>query len=994
MKRHGTQFWAANQRVEGGSCFRPLNRLGMGLVGWGVWLLAFVTVFSGICVVEAAGALAGVRSFFVDYADRPDPATLRAHEVVVVHPEADVDVEALRSAGCKVYAYLSVVEIAAGASYRSETVGFSVVGVNPVWKSALMDIGDAKWRGFVLDRLAGAAAAKGFDGFFLDTADSVELLAREIPARATGFREGLVTLVKDLKARHPGKGILMNRGLSVWESLKGDVDGVLVESMFQTGEVGGERYRSVPEAESLALQAECRRVQSAGIQVFVLDYVDPRRPELAYETAARIEALGFRAMVGTPELNGAALAPLRAVARRVLVLFGRTEAQVETSVIWPAESNAALESQIILEWMGYELDYVNPSREELPELTPGRYAAILLDRQLAVPPDHEQALGDWLVAQRLKGNRLILLGGIPLESEGPRRKLMNALGMRGEAKPRGSTGALRLLGPAPGMNFEAEVMPVGSRFMDLQAPEGATQWLTVVEPPPGAGGAEVRFEAVFTTPWGGAAMDPYLIFRRPDFTDHWLLDPFRFFGECLGLDPKGVGPVPDSTTRDGLRIFFTHIDGDGFRHLSSVEAGRRSPEIVMERVLMKYPFPVTVSVIEAEMRGWVKDQPAGEAEQLQAIARRIFALPQVEVASHTYSHPFYWIPNDRTSRRYAETSLQLVAGHETVGTDLVREIDGSVDYIQQNLVSSGKRVEALLWSGNCRPPPEALKRVRVRGLVNLNGGMNQISKRYPTLTAAGPRGMPWGQEYQVYAVNDNENVYQQREGIGSGKGGAFLGGFVHVTDAFERTGSPRRLKPVNVYYHFYSGDSPVALSALTRALDWATNRPLHAMTAAGYARVAADARGMQVFRKRDGSWRISGFGDCRTLRMPSEVGGAVPNLASSRGVTGWHDEGGQRYLHLDGRPVVDLVIGRVEGAHLRLDRSSAEVVWRELKPDHMRLAVQDLRPVRLVIGGAKDGTTVKVRINGELTERQAGADGTMEIVTPPRAEVDVGVGVP
>ena len=38
---------------------------------------------------------------------------------------------------------------------------------------------------------------------------------------------------------------------------------------------------------------------------------------------------------------------------------------------------------------------------------------------------------------------------------------------------------------------------------------------------------------------------------------------------------------------------------------------------------------------------------------------RIFALPQVEAASHTYSHPFYWIEGDRTEAFYDEQGRAL-----------------------------------------------------------------------------------------------------------------------------------------------------------------------------------------------------------------------------------------------------------------------------------------------------------------------------------------------
>ncbi|MGC6595324.1 hypothetical protein ACP0GC_25365, partial [Escherichia coli] len=54
----------------------------------------------------------------------------------------------------------------------------------------------------------------------------------------------------------------------------------------------------------------------------------------------------------------------------------------------------------------------------------------------------------------------------------------------------------------------------------------------------------------------------------------------------------------------------------------------------------RYRFPVTVSVVEGEL------SPQGVYPQLSAqttaLARKMFTLPYVEPASHSFSHPFNW----------------------------------------------------------------------------------------------------------------------------------------------------------------------------------------------------------------------------------------------------------------------------------------------------------------------------------------------------------------
>ena len=89
--------------------------------------------------------------------------------------------------------------------------------------------------------------------------------------------------------------------------------------------------------------------------------------------------------------------------------------------------------------------------------------------------------------------------------------------------------------------------------------------------------------------------------------------------------------------------------------------------------------------------------------------------------------------------------------------------------------------------------------------MNLNGGDTTISRHNPSLTCVAPRSLCWGGQLQIYAANQNEEVYTN-----DWKGPVF-GAFSLVTDTFERTGAPRRLKPVNIYFHFFSGDRPDAL---------------------------------------------------------------------------------------------------------------------------------------------------------------------------------------
>lgn len=917
-------------------------------------------------------------SFYVNYSARVPTAPLVAHALAIVHPDATVDLAAAHRAGNTVLAYLSVGEVAADAPYRAEVVSrrLPFAGRNPTWNSDLIDLTDERWIDYFVTQLAPAAISRGFDGLFLDTLDAIDLIPATA-ARTAALRTGLVTLIRRLHTAFPGKRILVNRGFPVFSAIRDSIDGVLAESLFETHDFATTSSRAVAPGETAALLIELQRIAAAGRQVYVLDYTDPADATRATSAANRIRALGFHAFVSTPTLDGAMLAPLRPVPRRICSFYGNLTTVQEDQVKWPAESFTAQRLQAPLEWLGYEVDYFKiTAATDLPALS-ADYRAVVVPRFWEIPVALEPTVVDWLVAQRAAGRKILIFGDVPFRDPDQRQRFFNAFGLGGTGAVTAPpfTPAITAKDPAV-LDYEAPVAPLLVAHHDLRAPADARHLLTVqarlTQGPP------VVFDAVFTCDWGGIACDPYLLFRRADFRDFWHIDPFAFLTLALGEHP---GPVPDTTTRDGLRLFLNHIDGDGFANYSRVEPGQRSAEIIRDRILKKYPLPVTVSVIEAEIRGLIRTQRDQDAPALEAVARDIFALPQVEAASHTYSHPFYWIEGDRTEAFYDEQKLDLKIPYPQL--DLAREIEGSVNYINRRLAPAGRPVRVFLWSGNCRPPPAALALTRRLGLENLNGGDTIITARNRTLTAVAPRTMPWADELQVYAPNQNENVYTNNWR------GPLFGTFTHVLDTYALTETPRRLKPVNLYYHFYSGDYLASLRALETIYDWVIAQPLHALPASTYARLARDARATAVFSAGADRWVIVNRGDSRTLRLPAALAARL-DLAHSRGLTGWKIEGDQAYLHTDGSSSVTLALapaGATAPAHSRLESSSAEITFRTLAPTATAFTVSDLRPVNTVFAGLRPSASVRATINGQPQTLRATAGGTLALTLPAQAEV-------
>ena len=992
-----------------------------------------VRLFVGVILACWLGfSSLGLRAatFCINYSATPEVAALRDFDFSILSPEARVDVAALQRSGHRSYAYLSVVEVAKDAPYRAElaTRHVALLGKNEVWLGDLADVSLPAWADFVVNTLAVRAAQKGFTGFFLDTADSLELLEKQFPQRGTAFRDGMVTLIKLLKAKFPQHPIILNRGFPLLARLTGVVDGVLAESLFRKFDFKEKRYVAVDAAGSQWLLNILRTISQAGLPVYVVDYVDAQETTLAEDAARRISGVGFTPFISTVELDGRLLAPrprsrntpapavapkpvpqlppalpsvssgtpvaraplepggnssplqMGEIPRFVLTLFGNREADVEDLVRWPIDSGVAQVAQMPLEWLGYEVDYLNVNERELPAAFDSRYAAVILDRYLDLPRAKEAMVADWLIAQKERGCKIIFFGAMPFNDSAVLERLLKAFGCGGTGRSvKGVTG-LRTRSVTSALNFEAKLnlTPVG--FRELRAPEGSEVLFSLTA------GEGQQFDPLFIAPWGGMMLEPYALFRRPDLDELWLVDPFHFFQRALG---GVVMPVPDTTTRDGARIFFSHIDGDGFRHSSSVEPGLRSGEVIVERIIKKYPFPFTVSFIEAEVRGLVAGQKPGDAELLTRQAREVLALPKVEAASHAYTHPFYWNASDRTVKEYARANLQLAPPHDRPGAplDLRREIVGSVDYIERELCPPGKRVKIFLWSGNCRPWPEALRLVRELGIENMNGGETAISRKRPSVTRVSARAVPWEGELQITSANENENIYRERWAVSGDTESPFFGGFLLAQDGFERMEQPRRLKPVNIYFHFYSGDNLASLNALTRLFDWAMRQELHAITAADYARLVRDARSARVIRESDARWTLVTGGAVRTFRLPKSA--LVPDLAASRGVTGWRVTGDVIYVHTDGSPRVELALSSRPAAHLRLDQSTAEIQFTRLAAREAAFTVRDIRPCQVTLAGSVAHSTAQVTVNGKPFSAQCDAMGVLKLSLPAEAKVEI-----
>ncbi len=398
----------------------------------------------------------------------------------------------------------------------------------------------------------------------------------------------------------------------------------------------------------------------------------------------------------------------------------------------------------------------------------------------------------------------------------------------------------------------------------------------------------------------------------------WYLNPFEFFRLAFGTDDL---PKPDATTLSGRRTFYSQVDGDGWRNSTEISSYRNSRNmaagVILNEVIQVFPdLPVTVAPIAADL----DPKWAGTTESLR-VAKRFFALPNVEAGSHTYSHPLDWgyfaHPASNTSGGGLLASLQKIfsRGNETdndsyaQSTDasgkrryesprsfsahpfnLKEEIEGSIAFIN-TLLPPGKKVEVLQWSGNSMPFEAAVAATRAAGIRNINGGDTRFDLQYHSYAWVAPLGRQLGAQRQIFASTSNENTYTNLWTD------SFFG-FKNLVQTLRNTESPRRIKPLNVYYHMYSGQKLSSLNAVLDNLNYARTQEIIPVTTSHYAAIADGFYTTRIIPLGEHRWQIENRGALETIRFDRAASLTV-DFARSHGVIGERRYQDSLYVALD-----------------------------------------------------------------------------------------------
>lgn len=405
-----------------------------------------------------------------------------------------------------------------------------------------------------------------------------------------------------------------------------------------------------------------------------------------------------------------------------------------------------------------------------------------------------------------------------------------------------------------------------------------------------------RCDIIVTGSFGGYALDPAVIAINTDddFFRQWILNPFLFFEKALELKET---PRADITTLNGRRILYCHIDGDAFTGVCQFNNKLLCGESINQNILKKYPFPHTLSLVHC----WfdpdvsqvslysVEDKKIQNGIKLKInnlerktwieSAQKIFSQPFVEHALHGYGHPLYW----------KREILALKA--EGKPFNIRDEIDKSISIFKNVVKDSDPKI--FLWTGDCRPTDQQLEHTSKLGLINMNGGDTMLDASHNSVSHVSSFYRSVGNHIQVHTSAANENIYTNEWS------GPFYG-YRNVIATFKNTENPRRLTPVNIYYHWYSGQYKASLKALEEVYEWVSQQSYVPVWASHH--IANVHSFIQCrYEKTEDGWRIWDHGQLKTIRF-DHMTQRTPEVSAETNVIGYFNDEKALYIHLGEKP--------------------------------------------------------------------------------------------
>ena len=549
-----------------------------------------------------------------------------------------------------------------------------------------------------------------------------------------------------------------------------------------------------------------------------------------------------------------------------LSLFSATEIKRNILVIFPTDggNNSATtyvhtRLEAVLNYYGYFCTYKKVDSQYPKDIS--QYAGIITWFE-GDKIKNEKALVDLYLKFKKKGKKLLLIGDLPgyKKYKDIYKKFFGIeIGDTYEENPIG----IKQLARGP-FGFEKKFSPLYTGpFVEIKTITGDPLLLETI-PDYENIGKKIVSTPVFIDSWGMYALGEKIFYvSNKEGGSRWIIDPFKMISYVFNTNY----PIPDLSTKNGKRIAYIHIDGDGFLSHSFLN-GRLTGDIAYD-FLNKYKLPVGVSFIVAELDSNGPIHKGKDTTKINEYAKRLSRLPFVEPASHTYTHPFEWAtgkvaysPNPHAKRVfYGDEKIKAFQepDHEVNNK---YEIEKSVKYVQKLAGKKHMSDIPLYWSGDCMPTYKNLKYIKRRKINAFNGGDTRFDMQYDSIAYVYPAARYVDGLIQIYSSGSNENTYTK---LWTDDFWAFQG----VLETFKKTGYPKRIKPIDLYFHFYSFEKRASYYSLKRMFDWLykNRNKLSFIYPSEYINIVKNFYTLKIYKAGKNRFCIKNIKDLREFRF-------------------------------------------------------------------------------------------------------------------------------
>lgn len=893
------------------------------------------------------------------YNTHPPTYLFHLYHTVIVQPYAKLNPKQItKKHATNLLAYVSLGEVHTNSKVSKLIQPSWVLIKNHTWHTLVMDASNPEWQQFFIHKIVSPLLKSGYSGIFLDTADSYMLSAKTSQAQQRQ-EAGLISIINKIHTSFPKAKILINRGFPLLPAIHQSISGVVAESLYQGWDQQKKTYVTIPDIANNYLIKELMTVKNKyHLPVIVISYLPASQKKDYLAVANKIAKLGFIPWITNHSLTTIGVNTSQIEPRRVMFIY------FDSSGEDPYGETSAVFQKLAMPLE--QLGYVPILHNALAPFTDNDYEQDFAGIVFYVDDDPTKfplTCLNWLLEEKKRGVPVLFFNDFPFTNHANFQKAFDISTIQDTSK----LGQLTFSKEQAHVGFETPPT-INAIAPSILVHHVHKAWLSL------RSSTGLTIPVIGTTSWGGFVLLHYGYWQSDNKTTRWIVNPFMALRHMLKL--KHI-PIPDTTTENGTRLMMAEIDGDGFVNRPEFDPSVFAAKVIEDDILNHYKMPTTVSVVEGEIG------PTGiypnESKAAEVVARDIFKPDYIELATHSYSHPFDW----RVAEGYAKTSI-----HDTIHLpiknyrfNLKREIKGSVNYINHTLAPPNKQVKVFLWTGNADPSEKAVKMTYSIGLSNMNGGMTSISKKQPSLMNVSPLGIYKGRYYQVYAPIGNEIYYTNNWS------GPYYG-FKNVIQTLKMTNSPRRLKPVDIYYHFYSGDKLAGLQALKTIYNWTQTQHLMHIFVSSYTHKVLDFNNA-VLQQIDNGWLIHTNGHLREFRIPPSAG--YPDFKRSKNIIGYDDFQKTRYIHLGPSHESHLILSLTKPTEPYLISANERVLaWhKDTDKKTINMTLTGFDPLQLQLGNMLNCTTA---IDNQRAQLQKTAITTITTLQAGKHHIEIKCG--